>query len=93
MAKPNDKAWLGSLDLRGRLLVWIGSCQSRYESAAVAHLRYWWPEKEIRRELRAMQHEQLIDLMEIDRVRWSLTCAGRNAARRAREQAQKVKAA
>jgi hypothetical protein len=93
VSKPKDKAWLGNLDLRGRLLVFIGSCQSRYESSCVSHLRYWWPEKAIRLELRALQYEQLVDLMALDRVRWALTSAGRNAARRAREQAQKAAAA
>jgi hypothetical protein len=59
----------------------------------VGRFRYWWAEKDIRIELRSLQHEQLIDLREIDRVSWSLTCAGRNAARRARERAQKARAA
>lgn len=94
MAKPKEKAWLKNLDLRGRLLVWLGSSsQSRYESAAVAHLRQWWPEKEIRFELSALQHEQLIESTALHYVRWALTAAGRSAARDARERAQKAVAA
>lgn len=93
MAKPKEKAWLSNLDLRGRLLVHLASAQSRFESAIVARFRYWWPEKAIRLELRALQYEQLIDLMALDRVRWALTAAGRSAAREARERAQKAKAA
>jgi hypothetical protein len=94
VVKPKaDKAWLGNLDLRGRLLVHLASAQSRFESAMVARFRYWWAEKDIRLELRALQHEQLIDLMALDRVRWALTASGRNAARRARERAQRAVAA
>jgi hypothetical protein len=86
-------SWLGNLDLRGRLLVHLGSAQSRFESAMVARFRSWWPQKAIRLELRAMQHEQLIDLMALDRVRWALTAGGRSAAQRARVAAKQRTAA
>lgn len=89
----SKSAWLANLNLRDRLLVWLGSCQARYESAAINHLRRWWPERAIRLELRDLQRSGSIELDALDRVRWRLTAQGRSEAKRARERAQKSQAA
>lgn len=85
-------AWFRELDLRESLLVWLGSAQSRYESAAISAFGDRFSAKEIRRELRALQHDRHIMLMEFDRVRWAVQISGRNAARVARSRAQKAAA-
>lgn len=91
--RKSEAAWLGNLSLRGRLLVHLASAQSRYESAMLSRFRYWWTEKAIRTELRALQNEKLIDLDHLDRVRWRLTVSGMNAARAEREAAKSRAAA
>lgn len=94
MAKPKAlPAWFRELDLRESLLVWLGSAQSRYESAAISAFGERFSAKEIRRELRALQHDRYITLMEFDRVRWAISMSGRNQAAPARARAQKAKAA
>lgn len=93
MASKKPAAWLSELSLRERMLVHLQSAQSRFESAMVARFRGDWSEKEIRAALRELQHEQLIDLDALDRVRWRLNVAGMNAARRVRERALRAVAA
>lgn len=91
--KRTAAPWLASLSLRERALVFIASCQSRYETSIVSHLRQWWPERAVRLELRDLTRLALIELDALDRIRWRVTVAGMNAARAARDRAQKAKAA
>lgn len=93
MAKQITEAWIERLGLRDRLLIHLGSAQSRWESAIVSRFRAKWPERHIRMMLRALQKEQLIELDDGDRVRWRLTAAGRSAAKVVRDAGKRRAAA
>ena len=86
-------AWFRELDLRSCLLCWLSSAQSRYESAALTAFGDRFSAKQIRTELRALQNDRHIQLMEFDRVRWAIHVSGRNLAARARERAKSKVAA
>lgn len=92
MAKSKPPAWLESLGLRERLLIWISGAQSRYETAIVDHLGQGWPARLIRDELRKLAHEKCIHLENDERVRWRIGTRGLNQAATVRA-AAKAKAA
>lgn len=88
MGNRKPPAWLESLGLRERLLVWIAGAQSRYETAIVDHLGHGWPARLIREELRKLAHEKCIHLENDERVRWRIGVRGSNQAATARAAAK-----
>lgn len=85
--------WFDLLDAEESVLVALASAQSRYHTALVTLLRDRFSEREVETAVRSLQHKQSIELDSMGRVRWRVTCKGRNEARRAREAAQKRAAA
>lgn len=93
MAKPKSPAWLAELEMGDRLLAHLISAQSRYETAIISRFGARWSAKQVRSALRELQDKRLIHLDEFDRVRWSISTAGRNRLRAARERAERKAAA
>ncbi len=91
--RKTEPTWLENMPLLPRLLVHLASAQSRFESAIVSRFRVRFAERDIRRALRELANDKLIDLDALDRVRWKLTIAGLNAAARARAVAKRKAAA
>lgn len=93
MKRKPAAPWLASLNIKPRLLVWLATCQSRHETAAIRQLGYLWSARSIRLTFRELQREQSIELECFDRVTWRITAQGRSEAARVRESAKSRAAA